>query len=118
MAYRPLSSVTTILVYFVGRSFVSAITQTPASGPFGPATTPVMSSPSVTGEGLMYTLCVWHAAMRTIAAATEIFLSFMALPLGMRIVLHAPGARFAEVRARLGSEPEFGSRVGGKEFGL
>jgi hypothetical protein len=39
IAKRPCSSVTTILVYFVGSSFVSAITQTPASGPFGPALT-------------------------------------------------------------------------------
>src|SRR5262249_24210487 len=32
---------------FVGRSIVSAITQTPASGPFTPVTTPPMSSPSM-----------------------------------------------------------------------
>src|SRR5678815_1933955 len=31
----------------VGSSVVSAITQTPASGPFGPVTTPPMSSPSI-----------------------------------------------------------------------
>src|SRR5687768_18447974 len=31
---------------FVGRSVVSAITQTPASGPLGPVTTPAMSSAS------------------------------------------------------------------------
>src|SRR5882724_3544618 len=30
-------------MYFVGRSFVSAITHTPASGPFAPVTTPPMS---------------------------------------------------------------------------
>jgi hypothetical protein len=32
---------------FVGRSAVSAMTQTPASGPFGPVTTPPMSSASM-----------------------------------------------------------------------
>ena len=31
----------------VGRSVVSAITQTPASGPLGPVTTPPMSSLSI-----------------------------------------------------------------------
>src|SRR5262249_44816414 len=30
--------------YFVGKSLVSAITQTPASGPFAPVTTPPISS--------------------------------------------------------------------------
>src|SRR5215208_4162440 len=36
----------------VGRSVVSATTHTPASGPFGPVTTPPMSSPSMeTGRG-------------------------------------------------------------------
>src|SRR5436190_9942584 len=43
MTKRPLSSVTTTFEYLVGRSPVSAITQTPASGPFGPITTPLMS---------------------------------------------------------------------------
>ena len=37
---RPSSSVTTILANSVGRSLVSAITQTPASGPLAPVTTP------------------------------------------------------------------------------
>src|SRR5690349_2526283 len=40
MRYRPRSSVTTILAKRVGRSVVSAMTHTPASGPFGPETTP------------------------------------------------------------------------------
>jgi hypothetical protein len=39
--------VATILTNFVGRSLVSAITQTPASGPLGPVTTPPMSSLSI-----------------------------------------------------------------------
>src|SRR5687767_15945260 len=45
--YRPRSSVTTIFANFVGRSDVSAITHTPASGPFAPVTTPSMSSLSL-----------------------------------------------------------------------
>jgi hypothetical protein len=41
--------VTTIFATRVGRSVVSAITQTPASGPPGPVTTPAMSArPGVT----------------------------------------------------------------------
>src|SRR5262249_11521318 len=47
ITYLPASSLTTILANLVGKSSVSAITQTPASGPFGPRTTPPMSSPSM-----------------------------------------------------------------------
>ncbi len=43
MRYRPRSSVTTILRNLVGSSVVSAITHTPASGPFALVTTPPMS---------------------------------------------------------------------------
>src|SRR5258706_15869601 len=43
MTNRPLSSVTTILAYLVGSSVVSAITQTPASGPCAPVTVPPIS---------------------------------------------------------------------------
>src|SRR6266566_6692183 len=43
MRYRPLSSVTTILMYLVGSSLVSAITQTPASCPLELVTTPPIS---------------------------------------------------------------------------
>jgi hypothetical protein len=39
--------VTTIFANFVGRSVVSAITHTPASGPFELVTTPPMSSESI-----------------------------------------------------------------------
>src|SRR3954463_15025668 len=46
MTKWPRSSVTTILTNFVGSSVVSAITQTPASGPLGPVTTPPRSSGS------------------------------------------------------------------------
>src|SRR5262245_57679443 len=45
MGERPGSSVTTILEYFVGRSVVSAMTHTPASGPLGPVTVPAISLP-------------------------------------------------------------------------
>jgi hypothetical protein len=44
MRYRPRSSVTTIFTNGVGKSVVSAITQTPASGPEGPVTVPARSS--------------------------------------------------------------------------
>src|SRR6185503_5301378 len=47
MTKRPRSSVTTILANLVGSSVVSAITQTPASGPLGPVTVPPISSPSM-----------------------------------------------------------------------
>src|SRR5262245_25666355 len=51
MRKRPRSSVTTVFAYLVGRSVVSAITQTPASGPPGPVTTPPRSlPPTVTPE--------------------------------------------------------------------
>src|SRR5439155_25895189 len=43
ITYRPRSSVTTILANFVGRSVVSAITHTPASGPPALRTTPPRS---------------------------------------------------------------------------
>src|SRR6267378_8046378 len=43
MRKRPWSSVTTTLANFVGRSVVSAITQTPASGPLVLLTTPPRS---------------------------------------------------------------------------
>src|SRR5215471_17272279 len=47
MRYRPRSSVITILAKRVGRSIVSAMTQTPASGPFALETMPPMSSGSI-----------------------------------------------------------------------
>src|SRR5262245_34552454 len=43
MTYRPRSSVTTILANLLGRSVVSAITHTPASGPKRLVTTPPMA---------------------------------------------------------------------------
>ena len=49
MTYRPASSVTTILANFVGRSVVSAMTQTPASGPLALETTPPRSFSPIAG---------------------------------------------------------------------
>src|SRR5207253_1518603 len=46
---RPRSSVTTLLIRRVGVFLVSAITNTPASGPRAPVTTPPMSSLSIAG---------------------------------------------------------------------
>src|SRR6476646_5193091 len=54
MRYRPWSSVTTILANFVGRSVVSAITHTPASGPLALVTTPPRSDePMLTPGGAL-----------------------------------------------------------------
>src|SRR5215831_17125933 len=65
MRYRPRSSVTTIFANLVGRSVVSAITQTPASGPFGPLTTPPRSlSPTVTPAGAV--CCAASRAGKTV----------------------------------------------------
>src|SRR5258708_4863079 len=76
MTYRPRSSVTTILANLVGSSAVSAMTQTPASGPFGPVTTPPRSAaPIVTaaaGRGCALSTAeanIRHAAMAITATA-------------------------------------------------
>src|SRR5436189_4210561 len=82
MRKRPRSSVTTSLANFVGRSLVSAMTQTPASGPFAPVTTPAMSfAPALPVP------CVLRQAVRSAARALattpkyKIFLIFMNPPL-------------------------------------
>ncbi|PYM11876.1 MAG: hypothetical protein DMD81_25695 [Candidatus Rokuibacteriota bacterium] len=46
-----MPSVTTIRANFVGSSVVSAMTQTPPSGPLGPETTPPMSLPPIVIPG-------------------------------------------------------------------
>src|SRR5882672_10913267 len=80
---RPRSSVATSLANFVGRSVVSAITQTPASGPLGPVTTPPMSfAPTLPVPGVL-----WHAARSAARAAAttpryKAFLVFMNPPFG------------------------------------
>src|SRR5919206_79704 len=51
MTKRPRSSVTTIFANFVGRSVVSAMTHTPASGPFGLVTTPPRSVEPIVTSG-------------------------------------------------------------------
>src|SRR5687767_1134985 len=73
MTKRPRSSVTTILANFVGRSVVSAITHTPASGPFVLVTTPPMSSGSraTVAAGRCRALTQVNEVARTTAAAND-----------------------------------------------
>src|SRR6267154_1750538 len=82
MRKRPRSSVTTSLANFVGRSVVSAIPQTPASGPLGPVTTPPMSPAAALPVPWVLKQAVRSAA-RTAAAAPRyrILLVFMNPPL-------------------------------------
>jgi hypothetical protein len=56
--------VTTILANLVGRSVVSAITQTPASGPLAPVTTPPISA------ALTATVCAMAVGATSASAAT------------------------------------------------
>src|SRR6516162_9394634 len=109
--YCPVSFVTTIFAYFVGRSMVSAITQTPASGPFVPVTTPPMSSSSTATAvwALKRAGAAASKAARPIAATVKhsLALSLMGAllvrvvfcrarlcrPLGPRVLAHAPRAR-------------------------
>src|SRR5262249_45966626 len=73
---------------FVGRSVVSAITHTPASGPLGPRTTPPRSlSPTVTAAPC----CAWAsgaktASARPIAAALAQSLDLIVMTVFLRIV--------------------------------
>src|SRR5215813_6920838 len=86
MRYRPWSSVTTVLLILVGRSVVSAITHTPASGPFGPRTTPPISvAPTLTVAGCCATTVVGATpnarAMATAATPKyKLFCVFMLSP--------------------------------------
>src|SRR6266704_2907558 len=70
MTYRPRSSVTTILANFVGRSVVSAITHTPASGPLGPLTTPPRSPAPTRIAGSVVCCASSRVRPTTISAAT------------------------------------------------
>src|SRR2546422_64919 len=110
MRYRPRSSVTTIFANLVGRSLVSAITQTPASGPFALVTTPARSLPLARGPDAA--LCgppegAWHAAKRR---EMPLITSFM------RMLLLLAGLWQVSVRAKLdnyaaktnGGKPELG----------
>src|SRR6267142_329827 len=82
MRKRPRSSVTTILANFVGRSVVSAITQTPASGPLAPVTTPPRSPAPIVTAALFPWACapdgaIIAAAMHAAdAAMARFFISF------------------------------------------
>src|SRR5687767_14742665 len=69
MRKRPRLSVTTILANGVGSSFVSAITQTPASGPCGLATTPPMSLEPTPASTLSDPIFPAHAANNAAAPA-------------------------------------------------
>src|SRR5258708_27268455 len=63
MREGPGWGVSTVLVNLVGRSVVSAITQTPASGPFALATTPLRSfAPMEAAESLPCGAVCWQAA--------------------------------------------------------
>src|SRR5687767_3209662 len=80
MRYRPWSSVTTILANFVGRSEVSAITHTPASGPLAPVTTPAMSSGSIAvppGAGRALPTAQSSAEAATVVTAKSAFVVFI-----------------------------------------
>src|SRR6266853_4491449 len=82
MRKRPRSSVTTSLANFVGRSFVSAITQTPASGPLGPVTVPLMSLVPLPGPPWVLRHA-FRSAARAVAAMPryKVFFVFMNPPL-------------------------------------
>src|SRR4029077_19031649 len=62
MTFRPWSSVTTERDILVGRSVVSAMTHTPASGPFAPVTTPPISSSSIATAAVCALSCAGAAA--------------------------------------------------------
>src|SRR5262252_9771994 len=66
----------------VGRSVVSAITHTPASGPFGPVTTPPMSvAPTLTAAGVwaFAGACAPRANVRATAATPQYRLSLIVM---------------------------------------
>jgi len=71
--------VTTILANFVGSSDVSAITHTPASGPFELVTTPPMSSGSIATVAalLCCALTQGNEAISTLPTANQRTLGFI-----------------------------------------
>jgi hypothetical protein len=71
MTKRPCASVTTIRANFVGSSVVSAITQTPASGPLALFTTPPMSSSSIAGACASAGACNRAAKASSASAAAK-----------------------------------------------
>src|SRR5262249_57819666 len=83
------SSVTTILAYLVGRSDVSAITQTPASGPLGPATTPPISLAPTVGP-----CCALAGASAANTRNSNVHrLNFIANPPAMLLIASEPLCR-------------------------
>src|SRR6267378_7012141 len=96
MRKRPRASVTTTLANFVGRSVVSAITQTPASGPLGLLTTPPMSPAAALPAPCVLRHAVRRAG-RTAAAMPryKVLLVFMKSPFWMR----ASGCTFPSASA-------------------
>src|SRR5712671_1791463 len=96
-----------------GRSRVSAITHTPASGPFGPVTTPPMSSLSM---ATVLCACNWPGAsasqpVRPTTATPRYNADFIFIDRSLRIIADRPTrlqqceARARELRYRLSLQP-------------
>src|SRR5262245_27153989 len=86
MTYRPWSSVTTDLAYLVGSTVVSAITHTPASGPFALRTTPPMSSLSMATSAACWAGSRLGAPVSSTAMARAAALKYSGLVVGMVIL--------------------------------
>src|SRR5215472_15557628 len=106
MTYRPRSSVTAIFAKRVPRSLVSAITQTPASGPKRLVTMPPMSSASISGAAGCWARSPSVNTMAAIAMAKNVVLLLMAAScdpasgrgLGRADIAHRIEIRFAQLR--------------------
>src|ERR1700757_4811942 len=108
MTYRPRSSVTAILAKRVPSSAVSAITQTPASGPKRLVTTPPMSSASIAGAAGCWARSPWGNTMAAIAMAHNVVRLLVAAccdpasgrGLGRADIAHRIEIRFAQLRGQ------------------
>src|SRR5688500_13515390 len=101
MRYRPWPSVTTILANFVGRSEVSAITHTPASGPVAPLTTPAMSSPSiVVPPGARRALQAAQSSAEPATAKSALVVFILAVPLMIFAASHDQSRRSRQGHTR------------------
>src|SRR6266404_6903144 len=104
--YRPRSSVTAIFAKRVPSSVVSAMTQTPASGPNRLVTTPPMSSSSIAGAAGCWARSPGGNTMAAIAMAKNVVLLLMAVScdpalrwrLGRADIAHRIEIRFAQLR--------------------